>query len=315
MTGKTMGTTYHVKVVAGKFLDVAAVQRKIDARLEQINQSMSTFRPDSELSRFNALSEPRTAFNVSSDFMRVMVVAREIFTLSQGAWDGTVNPLVNLWGFGKDGMLTRIPSAQEIEEKRSQMGFDDIVISAPDALSKKRGDVTLDLASIAKGYGVDQVAALLGELEFTNYLVEIGGEIYAAGVRSDGKAWRIGINQPSSNAASDAVYAVAALRDKAMATSGDYRNFYHLAGRTISHIIDPKTGYPVQNGVVSASVIADSCTLADGLATALMVMGPEKGLDLLNSLPDVHGLIIVRHKDGRLENFPSADLSKLMERP
>jgi thiamine biosynthesis lipoprotein len=302
-----------VKVICGPFKNIAKVQQRIDARLEQINQSMSTYRKDSEISRFNALGEVNTPFAVSADFLKVLVVAEELHRMTRGAWDGTVNPLVNLWGFGKDGAVTRIPSDDVVQAALGKVGFDYLKVSNDGYLVKKKAAVSLDLASIAKGYGVDQVAGVLREMGFDDFLVEIGGEIFAAGIRSDGKQWRVGINQPSREAAVDAVYAVVGLKDKAMATSGDYRNFYRIGDRIYSHIIDPQTGYPVQNGVVSASVVADNCTLADGLATALMVMGPESGVALLDSLPDVHGMIVVRWEDGGLENFSSLGLDRFIQ--
>lgn len=310
MAGKTMGTTYHIKVVSDRSKDWQAVQKLVDARLAQINQSMSTFDPDSEISRFNAMTETGKPFAVSADFLRVMLSAREIYRMTQGAWDGTVNPLVNLWGFGKAGPLSdQIPAPARIEQARRQVGFDQIDISVNGYLIKKIPDVTVDLASIAKGYGVDQIAILLGGLGFKNYLVEIGGEVNAVGHRIDGASWRVGINRPQAGAPADAVYKVVRLTNAALATSGDYRNYVQIDGHTYSHIIDPRTGYPLQNGVLSASVLADNCTLADGLATALMVMGPQKALDLLDNLSGVEGMIILRQPDGTLKNFQSKGIS------
>lgn len=313
-SGNTMGTTYHIKVVASRSMDSAKVQAKVDQCLERVNQSMSTYRADSEISRFNALTGIDTPFQASPDFLRVMLWAREVYQVTGGAWDGTVNPLVNLWGFGRKGPLQRIPTGDEVEAARQMVGFDHIEIDAASGrLIKKRPDVTMDLASIAKGYGVDQVALTLNTLGFKDYLVEIGGEVYGAGQRPDGKPWRVGINRPQAEAAADAVYKVVPLHDSAMATSGDYRNFYQIEGRIYSHIIDPRTGYPIQNHVVSASVIADSCTLADGLATALMVMGPEKGVALLDRLKGVEGLIIVQTADGTLENHFSKGMKETLK--
>lgn len=305
LAGNTMGTTYHITVVSGDRTAGGNLQQAVDALLERINASMSTYRPDSEISRFNALSATRPPFAVSAGFLKVMQTAREIFELSQGAWDGTVLPLVELWGFGRSTARTRLPALDEIARVREQVGFDRIGIDPSGYLTKKRADVTLDLASIAKGHGVDQVARLLEQKGCRNFLVEIGGEVYAGGRRVDGTPWRVGINQPDAAASATAVYKVVPLENRAMATSGDYRNFYEIEGRRYSHIIDPRTGYPVDNGVVSATVFAPSCALADGLATAMMVMGPEKGIGLLDRLEAVEGLIVVRHADGRLENFGS----------
>ncbi len=308
ITGRTMGTTYNIKVVVPGIEKSARLQAHIDERLEQINQSMSTYRADSEISRFNALQAAHTDFAVSDDFLQVLLVGKQIFRLSLGAWDCTINPLVNLWGFGKDGSIDHVPAPEAIAAARQKIGFDTIEVSPKGYLKKSRSDVTIDLASIAKGYGVDQVAFLLKGMGFKNYLVEIGGEVYAAGRRLDGQPWRVGINRPRKGGAATAVYKVVALEDRAMATSGDYRLFVEIDGRTFSHIIDPRSGYPVANGVVSVSVIAPNCTLADGLATGLMVMGSEKGLGLLNRLEGVEGLIIVRLPDGSLKNHWSKGL-------
>jgi thiamine biosynthesis lipoprotein len=310
--GGTMGTTYHITVVTGSFQSVAGLKEKIDFRLKEINHSMSTYQKDSEISRFNRFSVAGQKFKISSDFFQVMEAGQTIYRLSDGAWDATVNPLLELWGFGPGKPLNRVPPQNEIAALLPDVGFSNIEILPPDYLMKKRAAVTIDLSSIAKGYGVDQVARLLDEFGFADYLVEIGGEVYAAGVRPDRKAWRVGINQPNSRAGTEDVYAAVDLGNQAMATSGDYRNFYRSGDRTYSHIIDPHTGFPVHNGVVSTSVIADNCTFADGLATALMVLGPEKGVALLNRLPKVEGVIIVRHENGELQNFPSQGLADVI---
>jgi thiamine biosynthesis lipoprotein len=312
LSGKTMGTTYHIKAVAGRAFDAAAVQARVEACLERVNQSMSTFRPDSEISRFNALPEAGTPFAVSDDFLKVMQTAQEIYRLTDGAWDGTVDPLVNLWGFGKAGALRQLPTAEAVERARQAVGFDLIAIDAGGRLSKRRPEVTLDLASIAKGYGVDQVAKVLSELGFEHYVVEIGGEVYAAGARPAGTAWRVGINRPEATAGLEAVYKVVRLDHRALATSGDYRNFYQVDGKRYSHIIDPRTGAPITNPVVSASVVAPDCTRADGLATGLMVMGPEAGIALLDRLDEVEGLIVTRRADGTFQDHYSKGMANLM---
>jgi thiamine biosynthesis lipoprotein len=216
-----------------------------------------------------------------------------------------VNPLVDLWGFGRSGRAGRRPPAEKIEALRSGIGFRKIEIRDSGALVKRRAEVTLDLSSIAKGYGVDQVAGEIRSAGFSDFLVEIGGEVFAAGLRADGRKWRIGINRPKTDARFNEVHQVVSLSDQALATSGDYRNFFIQDGMRYSHIIDPQTGYPVANGVVSASILADNCTLADGLATAVVVMGAEKGLELLNRLEHVHGLIVTESPDGTLTDHVS----------
>ncbi|MBT8343052.1 MAG: FAD:protein FMN transferase [Desulfatitalea sp.] len=308
--GRTMGTTYLIKVVAKRSIDMAPVKIQVDQRLEEINQSMSTYRPDSEINRFNAYRQVDQVFEVSSDFLRVMLSARQIHQITGGAWDGTVDPLVNLWGFGKRGTIDKAPAAKIVTTALEKVGFDHIQLLETGYLVKKRAEITVDLASIAKGYGVDQVAVLLRGLGFKSFLVEIGGEVYAAGRRPNGTPWRVGINIPRAEAAVDAVYRSVPLENSAMATSGDYRNFIRIADKTYSHIIDPRTGYPLQNAVVSVSVIADNCTLADGLATGIMVMGPQHGIALLDRLRGVEGMIIARRADGSLQHHLSAGMAE-----
>ncbi len=298
MTGKTMGTTYHISVLADSEKVTDGLQEKIDQKLEDINQSMSTYRPDSEISRFNALQKADAKFAVSEDFLEVLMVSRTVYLLTGGAWDGTVNPLVKLWGFMSEKLPTTIPDQKDIEGMLHRIGFDKIIISHEGYILKKDPEITLDLASIAKGHGVDRVAQLLLDSGFKNFIVEIGGEVYAAGRNMEGDLWRVGINTPDKNAPVDKVYKVITLSDMAMATSGDYRNLIEIDGKSYSHIIDPTTGYPVKNHVVSATIIAQTCTFADGLATAAIVMGPEKSLELINRLENVEGLIIVRNSDG-----------------
>jgi len=309
--GRTMGTTYHIKVVTGYFQGVSGLKERIEKRLVEINAAMSTYQTDSEISRFNEFNQTGRKFKISQDFYRVMKIAQDIFRLSDGAWDGTVNPLVDLWGFGRGRVKNRIPLENEIFALLSNIGFENIEIPEPGYLLKKRAAVTLDLSSIAKGYGVDQVADAIRKEGFQDYLVEIGGEVVASGHSKEGMLWRIGINRPQADATFDEVYKVVNLRNRAFATSGDYRNFFVVDGIRYAHIIDPRTAYPISNGVVSVTIIADTCTFADGLATAIMVMGPEKGLALINRLQAVEGLIVVEQMDGSLVDFYSKGFEAL----
>jgi thiamine biosynthesis lipoprotein len=305
IAGRTMGTTYHIKVVTGASERINGLKEKIDARLDAINQAFSTYRNDSEISRFNAFRAAGEKFPVSDDFIQVMKVGRKIYRLSEGAWDGTVNPLVDLWSFGPTLRQPQKPPANKIKALMKNIGFDRIRIVKPNFLVKTLATVTLDLNSIAKGFAVDRVSRLLIAGGYKNYLVEIGGEIYAAGVRADGKNWRVGINRPQKDAAFNEVYKAVSIANRAFATSGDYRNFFEIDGVRYSHVIDPRSGYPVSNGVVSVSVIADNCTLADGLATALMVMGAEKGIQLVKRLDNVECFIVLETSDGHLLDFYS----------
>jgi thiamine biosynthesis lipoprotein len=304
--GRTMGTAYTVKVVSDGFLDLPGLKAKIEDRLEQINRSMSNYVADSEISRFNRMDKAGVPFRVSKDFLRVMQVAEKIYRLSDGAWDATVKPLVDLWGFGAAKPPVDVPTPSAIERALRQVGFDQIEIRTGGYLVKRNPDVTLDFASIAKGYGVDALAELIRGEGIENFLVEIGGEVFAVGVKKDGSPWRVGVNMPRNEAPINQVYKVLALKDRALATSGDYRNFLEIGGRRYQHVVDPRTGYPVSNGLVSVSIEAADCTLADGLATALMVMGVEKGLDLLDDLEGVQGLIVEMQTDGSFVDYYSA---------
>jgi len=301
-----MGTTYHIKVVTDNLHKISGLKEKIDKRLEEINKSMSTYRKDSEISRFNALKIPRQRFKVSRDFAQVIVESKRLYRLTGGAWDGSIYPLVNLWGFGMPGKKNLIPPKDEIARFLREVGFDNIDLVDGRYLLKKKASISIDLASIAKGYAVDKVAELIKKEDIKNFLVEIGGEVYASGVKKDGRCWKIGINRPRKEAAYDEIYKIVTLKDKAFATSGDYRNFFKVKGKRYSHILDPKTGYPVANSVVSVSIIAGTCAFADGLATAVIVMGKKKGLELINALPDVEGLIVVRQAGSQLVDYPSS---------
>ncbi|MGD2272280.1 MAG: FAD:protein FMN transferase [Desulfobacterales bacterium] len=305
ISGQTMGTTYHIKVVTGKAKNLSSLKEKIDQRLSRINWSMSTWLKESEISRFNDLKKVGEKFEISADFLQVMIVAENLYGLTEGAWDGTVNPLVKLWGFGGADRINTLPPPEKVKQLVSDVGFFNIKISENSSLVKKKPSISLDLGSIAKGYAVDKISELIEQNGIKNFLVEIGGEVYAAGVRKDGENWKIGINTPRPDAPPDHIYQALTIRNKALATSGDYRDFFEINGKRYSHIVDPRTGYPVNNGVVSVSVIADNCTFADGLATALMVMGPEKGLVLVDRLEQVEALFIVRTEGDSLVAYNS----------
>ncbi len=299
LSGQTMGTTYHIKIITTYFDNLTSLKNQINKRLDEINKSMSIYMKESDISKFNT-SPLNTRIQVSDDFILVMKTGKSLYIQTQGAWDGTVGPLVNLWGFGSKEMGSEIPSEDKIKKELEKVGFDRIEILEDRYLSKNNSTVSLDLGSIAKGYGVDQVAKLIKNNNIEDFLVEIGGEVYASGRRKDGKSWRIGINTPRKDASANQVHKVVNLYNKAMATSGDYRNFIEIDGKIYSHIIDPRTGYPVSNQVVSVSIISDSCTYADGLATAVMVMGKTKGLELVSHLNNTECMIVIMEKDSTL---------------
>ncbi|MCG8566462.1 MAG: FAD:protein FMN transferase [Desulfobacterales bacterium] len=290
LTGQTMGTFYTVKFISQGPVDSHGWQKKIDTRLDEVNQKMSIFRPDSEISKFNA-SPANQAVRISRDFHHVVKRAQELHQRTQGAWDGTVKPLVDLWGFGTRDRKPALPPAQAVDQALARMGFSHIRIQ-DQSLTKTRPGITLDLGSIAKGYGVDAIGELLFRGGIKNYLVEIGGELRAHGKNRKGRTWSVGISRPNKKYSQQGIFKVITLDNQSVATSGNYRNFYEKDGKTYSHIIDPRTGYPVENQVVSATVIAPDCTLADGLATALMVMPVDQGLAVVKGMDQVECLII-----------------------
>ena len=300
ISGRTMGTFYHVKISHPEKIDRGLLKNKIDSQLQAVNESMSMYLKTSEISIFNR-SEETSPMAISDGFALVLDQARTLYNLTGGAWDGTIKPLVDLWGFGTQNSSGTAPDKATIHLALEKTGFDKIVLSG-ETIAKKNPEVTLDLGSIAKGYGVDQVADLLLKNGFKNILVEIGGEVVAKGEKRPGRPWNVGIATPDKQIAKQTVYQAVSLENQALATSGDYRNFVVMNKKAYSHIIDPSTGYPVDNGVVSASVLADTCTFADGLATALMVMGPGKGIALVNRMEGTECLIIVQGKDGAFKN-------------
>ena len=303
--GNTMGTTYHIKVVSHGFNNPAHLKNKITRRLEDINRSMSTYMKDSEISSFNQSRDIDTPFAVSSDFFHVMTISQTLYQLTKGAWDGTVKPLIDLWGFTGHTLNPVIPDPSDISQTKAQIGFDKIQLSKDNNLIKKHPLVTVDLASIAKGFGVDEITELIQENGYTDFIVEIGGEVFASGTTKDKTPWKVGINTPDKNAAFNTIYKTVDLDNNAVATSGDYRNFFEVNGKRFSHIIDPRTGYPITSDVASVTIISDTCAFADGLATAIMVMGVKEGLDLINRLDHTEGLIITKNEDGSFSDHPS----------
>ncbi len=294
--GETMGTTWNVQVVEPPLdLDPAALESRIREHLDTVNAQMSTYEPRSELSRFNA-SSSRDWFPVSAGLARVVALALEISQLTGGAFDVTVGPLVNLWGFGPGALATELPSEFDVADALARVGYGQLAarVSAP-ALRKALSGIYVDLSAIAKGHGVDEIAGLLEVRGLTDYLVEIGGELRGRGTNANGEPWRIAIERPATQVRE--VFAVVPLRSSAMATSGDYRNFFEVDGRRYSHTIDPTTGRPVRHRLASVTVLDASCARADALATALLVLGPEQGLALAQRLR-LAALLIVREDDG-----------------
>jgi thiamine biosynthesis lipoprotein len=294
--GETMGTTYTVKLFRGRGGEAGeTLQVAIDALLEEVNDQMSTYRPDSELSRFNA-SPTLEWFPVSDATARVAMEALETSRLSGGAFDVTVGPLVNLWGFGPQPRKAEEPSEQSLATAMDRVGYENLSVrETPPALRKRRADLYVDLSAIAKGFAVDAVAELLDGRGVESYLVEIGGELRARGLKQDGAPWAVAIERPSSG--ERAIEAVVGLEDLSIATSGDYRNYVEVDGKRLSHTINPRTGRPVAHTLASVSVVAPSAMRADALATAIMVLGPEAGYRLAVE-ESLAVLLTIKSKDG-----------------
>lgn len=277
LSGSTMGTTYNVKIVPGnKVFKVSELQVQIQNKLDMIDSLMSTYKPDSELSRFNKEQEG-VSFSLSKDTFDVIAFSQNISNLTNGAFDITVGPLVNLWGFGSDSMTFSPPDSGKIEQQLSQIGYESLILGSDDTGITKLKNVQLDVSAVAKGYAVDQIAELLERGGVDHYLVEVGGEVRTKGRNQDNFIWRLGVEKPDMMGRS--ALAVVEVNDMALATSGDYRNYFVSEGKRYSHTISPATGWPVEHNLASVSILAESCMEADALATALLVMGEEVGYD------------------------------------
>ena len=304
LQGRTMGTTWEIRV-AGEGGDprlADRVEAETTRRLDQIDGWMSTWNPGSEISRFNAY--PGTdPFPVSFETASLVAYALEVGKISGGAFDVTVGPLVAIWGFGHDAREEGAqPTDEEIEELLRHVGARSLRVGrgSPEQggfLVKRDPETRVDLSAIAKGYGVDHVAEGLYALGLDDFLVEIGGELRAAGERPGGGPWRIAIEKPLDQGR--AIQEVVPLADQAMATSGDYRVFYLEDDRRISHTIDPRTGRPVDNRTASVTVLAPTCTAADAWATALMVLGPDPGLAIA-SQEGLGAMLLLRKEGGEI---------------
>jgi thiamine biosynthesis lipoprotein len=306
LTGATMGTQYNVKYLPIDGISSEQLQREIDSLLIHVNKLMSTYDSSSELSRFNQ-SRSEEPFPLSQGTLDVLHEAVRLGQLSDGILDVTIGPLVNLWGFGPKARPVKIPSDELIESTKSRTGLDKLLLLSG-AAKKLNPDLYVDLSTIAKGYGVDEVADLLESHGITNYLAEIGGEMRLSGYKENQQPWIIAVEKPVTN--ERAVQRFLSIGNNAIATSGDYRNFYEENGVRYSHLINPKTGYPIQHNLVAVTVVHRSCMIADGLATAINVMGVEKGLEFANSL-NVAALLI-SSENGEFKEYNTAEFESYL---
>lgn len=279
--GETMGTTWSVNAVLPDGADGRAIEHGIQSEVDRVVAQMSTYEPDSDLSRFNR-APAGTWQTLPPEFFTVLSHALSLAKDTGGAYDPTVGPLVNLWGFGPGKRAHDAPDEAAIAAARARVGWSKIVLDDVNRRAFQPGGVYVDLSAVAKGFGVDQVARFLDRSGLRDYLVEVGGELRASGRKPDGTPWHVGIERPGAAAGAvdhlDEVQRIVSLTGKAIATSGDYRHFFESGGKFFSHHIDPRTGYPVAHRVASVSIVADDCMHADPLGTAMTVLGPEDGI-------------------------------------
>lgn len=305
VSGVTMGVVAYN--VTYSDLPGESLYPRIDSLLSALNNSLSTYVPDSEISELNTNNTLtyRTGF-----FLPMLQYSKEIYQITSGAFDPTVGPLVNLWGFGP-GKETNIPDSVLITQIIAVTGFDKVKFN-DQSVTIGEG-VYLDFSAIAKGYAVDLVAEFLEAEGITNYYVEIGGEVICKGVNHRGEVWKTGIFDPRINDdPSRKIAAIVSLDDMALATSGNYRNFYIKNGKKYAHTISPFTGYPVEHSLLSASVFANNCTVADAYATAFMVMGLEKAISLIEANPALEAHLIYSDENGVLKSYTSEGIKNNM---
>jgi thiamine biosynthesis lipoprotein len=300
MTGQTMGTYYSIKIKTdnkNKSLDDA-----VKKELALINSQMSVFDPDSEISGINKEVADKW-MDLSPEMQTVLKNAHNIYLKSNGAFDPTIGQLIDLWGFGQKHPQ-KTPSEEEINEVLKISGFDNIKFSRDFSRMKKEYDITtINLSAIAKGQGVDRIAELLKKSGYQDFVVEIGGEVYASGEKSeDIKGWRVGVIKPEGNYTENAF--IITLKNKAAATSGDYRNIIYLDNHKYSHTISSKTGYPVESNLISTTVISDNCMEADGYATALMAMSEKDALKFAND-NHIAAILFIRNPDNTVKKVTS----------
>lgn len=315
-TGKTMGTLYTIKLADSQFTtkQLDAVKSEVDALLRELNRQMSHYQPDSELSQFNR--SPSTApFKVSEPFARVTRFAVELCRRSGGAFDPSIEPLINHWGFGPAGRAENPPTKDEISILLATTGCGHLRVTEANELQKDIPELHLNLSAVAKGFGSDEVARAILARGASNVFVEVGGEVAAFGFNAQGKPWRIGIDTPEPHLLpGESIEAVVQLSGKAIATSGDYRNYVEDEhGNRLSHILDPRTGYPIRHNVASVSVVANDCMTADALATTLFVMGAEDGMRFIEAWADAEALFLIKEADGSFRQAASSGFSQFTQ--
>lgn len=290
-----MGTIVEIIVAdqnsSGQFLN-GAIKAAFE-EIARVEDLLSRFKPQSDISRINAGAAVQPV-TVSRETIALIAESAKFSRLSNGAFDITVQPLMQIWGFAENGR-ERLPSPEELKQARSKVGYQHIkIIDSRQSVSFAQPGMSLDLGGLAKGYAVDQAVAALKKRGIKNALINAGGDIYALGSRGKLKKWRIAVRHPRKKAA---VLAVLELQDQAVATSGDYEQYIKAGGRRLSHIVNPGTGQPCADSPASVTVLAEDCLTADALATAVCVLGSKKGMDLINRLENSEAIIVNIKKD------------------
>jgi FAD:protein FMN transferase len=312
LAGRAQGTTYRVHAYrpAPGSPPVDAVESQVTEELDHIDRLMSSWRDDSEIERFNA-TPAGTPFVLSPENAELMATSREVWQLTNGAFDPALGAVIRLWGFGGAAKRTTVPPAAEIEAARRDSGFDHVTLTGR-TLSKDRAGVRIDLNGIAQGYTVDRVFGLLAAAGYSRALVEIGGEIRVGDPPPGAEGWQVGVDSPDASG-DGSLATTLSLTHAAVSTSGTYRGAFIADGVEYSHILDPRNGRPIRNGMVMATVVAPDATTTDGLDTALMVLGPEKSLALVAKLPGVDCLLVTR-RNGVREEIRSPGWDRLRSR-
>ena len=314
--GRTMGSPYTIQIVGANLTpeQVDALQTEVDERLKEVNRQMSHYQPDSELSQFNR-APANKPFKVAPEFARVVRFSLEMYRRSNGAFDPTLAPVINLWGFGEKTQPRAVPPETELKAALKRTGCQHLSVTPADELIKDIPDLTLNLSAVAKGFGVDEMVKVLRGHGLTNVYASIAGEVRVLGHNPRETKWQVGIAAPIANwRENDPMAAVASLSNQALSTSGDYQKFFtDTQGRRLSHIIDPKSGFPVQNNVVGVSTVAADNMTADALATVLFVLGPTEGQKFLESWTNAAALFIVRESEGQYKQIPSSRFSELTD--
>ncbi len=291
-SGEIFHTSYHIKYAYDRSL-----KSEILAELERFELSLNPFRDNSIITKINN----NTPVKPDSMFMEVFNKAMEVSRMSEGKFDITASPLINAWGFGFKNMDSITPEI--IDSLKEFVGYDKIMIDSEGNVTKTDSRVQLNTSAISKGYSCDLVARLFDKLKIENYMVEIGGEVVAKGVNDKGVCWRIGVDKPidDSTGLQHELQTILSLCDKSLATSGNYRNYYLKDGKKYAHTIDPQTGYPSEQDILGATVIADDCMTADAYATAFMASGLEKSKEIARKIPGLHYYFIYVKPDSTLD--------------